>query len=376
MATEATFVVPSCLQEHLGADPIIFFQPSKGHRLSPDARFAVRCNENYADVKACLENERAYVRQAALKAENILMYRCVAKHPVLVMSAFREVDIKVGATRAIESAVARAITIRPPTGARRIDLGEVVTNQDPMHRLTGPLEALNAYAASAEAHHHYRVKDSHMERAGVAHAYLNETELAKAKESVLVEAVRHITASEQSPFQLTLRDKTQSCDALLKIGIQLQTGYGALCTLRTYGTLRVTFPEAVDASTYKWLKERLPSSMAIFTDTPINVWAEGTDNKKSTRSEAVNTAQSEGNVVVRFASDSTPHPSVFEALARHFGGTLLEVCDDKFNTAAMGCLIKFSAEVWSSSVLPTVADAFSISDTVWLATPLRHKTKV
>jgi hypothetical protein len=109
---------------------------------------------------------------------------------------------------------------------------------------------------------------------------------------------------------------------------------------------------------------------------PINVWAEGTDNKKSTRSEAVNTAQSEGNVVVRFASDSTPHPSVFEALARHFGGTLLEVCDDKFNTAAMGCLIKFSAEVWSSSVLPTVADAFSISDTVWLATPLRHKTKV
>jgi hypothetical protein len=116
--------------------------------------------------------------------------------------------------------------------------------------------------------------------------------------------------------------------------------------------------------------------MAIFTDTPINVWAEGTDNKKSNRSEAVNTAQSEGNVVVRFASDSTPHPSVFEALARRFGGTLLEVCDDKFNTAAMGCLIKFPAEVWSSSVLPVVADAFSISDTVWLATPLRHKAKV
>jgi hypothetical protein len=71
----------------------------KRQTLSPEAVYAARCNENYTDVKAALENGRSYVRAAALKAQVITIYRCIAKPPVIILSGFAVNEIKDAATR-------------------------------------------------------------------------------------------------------------------------------------------------------------------------------------------------------------------------------------------------------------------------------------
>jgi hypothetical protein len=225
--------------------------------LTPDAVYAVRCNENYIDVKAALENERSYVRAAALKANIITMYRCIAKHPVMILAGFSANDIKEATTRSIEAAVNRATVLRPATGNRMMDIGGV-NGYDPLFRMTGPDDVIAAFAARALPTQHFHTKKYHVDGCSVAHAYMSAEEVQEARKHVLIEEVGNIVSSRKASQQLTLRDNNLNPASLLRLGLKLQDA-GAGVYMRTYGTLRVTLTETVTAATHTWLKTLLPT---------------------------------------------------------------------------------------------------------------------
>jgi hypothetical protein len=97
----APYVVPPALNEYLHeGTEIVFYQPKLGHVLDPDAIFAVRTNEPFEDFKAAIESERAYVRKALRRAQEIFFHRCVNKHPVIIMRNFAGFE---AGSRAIDS---------------------------------------------------------------------------------------------------------------------------------------------------------------------------------------------------------------------------------------------------------------------------------
>jgi hypothetical protein len=140
------------------------FQPTK-RPLTPTTNYflLVRTNEPFEDFKAAIESERAYVRKALLRAQEIFFHRCVNKHPVIIMRNFAGFDIKETGSRAIDSAVRRCITVRP-RAIKKVDLGDVFATP-PLYRLTGPTEAITTFASFAKPQNHFNVKASHVEGA-------------------------------------------------------------------------------------------------------------------------------------------------------------------------------------------------------------------
>jgi hypothetical protein len=371
------FIVPRTLSQQLPefveGMKIPFYRPVLGHALNADAMYAIRTNDAYHDAKAGMENERSYVRKACFKANEITFYRCVQKHPIFIVRNFAAEDIKEGNKRAIDCAVARCSTVRPQ-GKQAFQIDDAIFAGVSRFRITGPTHALAEIAALAQANHHFCVKESHVKGASVAHAYYDEETARLVGQFALIDKVNSILTSEHASQQVTLRGDIPA-EQLLAIGLTLQQ-WGCATTLRTYGTLRVTFPDVVTGETYKKLKTEFPQ-MSVFTDTPINAWADGRPRlpqQGKSRSSAVSNAHDEGCHVARFCCDTAPHPLMFKAIAAHFNGTLMEILDDKYNTAPMGCLIKFTPRSWTELTANVdITDYFAINGTNWLITPIRSK---
>lgn len=374
------FFVPRTLsQQHpefAEGTKIPFLRPNLGHTLDPDAIYAARANDAYVDFKACVESERSYIRKAIFKAQEITFYRCVQKHPIIILRNFAVEDIKQGNKRAVDCAVERCSTVRPQ-GQKAFQIDDAVFEGVSRYRITGPTEVLQHLAFMAGPHHHFSVKESHIKGASVAHAYYDEAGARTVAEFACIDKVNSILTSENASQQVTLRGTDISCEQLLQVGLTLQK-WGCATTFRTYGTLRVTFPEIVTGDNYKKVKEAFPN-MSVFTDTPINAWADGRPRlPRLTKSHAaVTNAQEEGSHVARFCCDTAPHPVMFKKIAEKFNGTLMEIIDDKYNTAPMGCLIKFSPRSWTELATEVnIADYFTINGANWLITPIRSKQRV
>jgi hypothetical protein len=352
------FVVPPVLQADLTEEKIDFYRPKLGHQLLRGSIFAVRCNDIYEDCKAAFEGERGYVRQALLRAQEITFFRCIAKHPIIIMANFEAFEIKDANKRAIESAVDRTRTVRAITGARPLALNaslNIPTTE--LFRLTGPAEAVAEFAASATAAMHFTARESHVKGAAVGHCYLSPEEAAEVAKTVLIEKVRHIISSCETARQLTLRKADVAADHLLEIGLRLQE-LGALTHLRTYGTLRITMPSAVTKETVDIIKTACPE-YKVFTDTPINVWGSDHPNREAHQvSEAVKMAKANTEVkLAKLGTDTPPHPALFAAVAESLGATLVEVCNTKIVNAPLAAIIAFPVSMDTSSL---AADAFFI----------------
>lgn len=375
-ARQTFFVTPAALAEHIQAPSHIpFYRPTQGHTLTPDACYAVRLNEPYEDFKAAAENERAYVRQAIFKAQELTFYRCVQKHPILIMRNFAPQDIKDGGKRAVDCAVNRCVIVRPK-GKQAFQIDDSAFCDHKRYRITGPTDVLQDIASTAGFENHFHVKASHVQGASVAHAYYTEEEAKLVGEHALITEISTILTSEKANHQVTLRG-TLTCDEVLTIGLTLQK-WDCSTTFRTYGTLRVTFRQEVTGEVYKKIKETFPN-LSVFTDTPINAWADGQPRlpKGTVRSKAVTTAQDDGMQVARFSCDSVPHPNTFKLIAALFNGSVMEILDDKYNSAPMACLMTFSPRSWTelnSSV--DITDLFTVNGANWQITPIRSKKRV
>jgi hypothetical protein len=87
--------VPPALSDHIAESRVPFYKPAAGHNPTADATYAVRANECYRDFPALYEGERAYVRQALLKAQEVIFHPAPGKNPILLIGNFAASPINV-----------------------------------------------------------------------------------------------------------------------------------------------------------------------------------------------------------------------------------------------------------------------------------------
>lgn len=336
------FIVNPTCAAVVGSDKKIpFYRPTSGHELKKEATFAVRCNENYADIAAAFEWERAYVRAALLRCKSIFFYRCSAKNPIIIMKGFEAESISTNGVRAADAAKKRTIVIRPKTEVTQHKLAIEI---NPLYRITGPTAQIEEFIKLPVATGEdvcATVKPHHVAGLSIAHAFLNLSQVAHLKRTVCVELLSNILTSEKQNQQMTIRGETSS---LAKIAMDLQK-LGAFSSLRTHGTLRVTMPKAVDTKLVNEIK--IKYGVKVFTDTPVNVWSAGRPESD------VQNQVPEGKKLVKVAADYMPHPAEFKAVAAHLKGTLHSVRPSKFTDKPMACLVlvdsSFDLSQWEKS---------------------------
>jgi hypothetical protein len=364
------FVVPPTLQPFVNElQSIVFYRPKAGHQLAADATYAVRLNEAYTDVKAALENERAYVRAAALKAGRIVFYPCIGKNPVMVLSGFEEKPIREG-NRAMEAAVGRAVTVRPQKAHR---LETAMTHDTVFVRVCGQQALISKLAKHAASHGRpIDVKQHHVEGAFFANLHVHPEKLtAKITSKMCVTYVQDITSSVNAEYQLTMRRHGATAEETIEIGTHIQV-IGGRTHLRTHGTLRATMPQKVTADVVASLRASYPE-WSIYTDTPTNVWASApahptTAKPKTAPIPDVTAAVQCGHQVFKIQADYTPSPQSFQAIANALQGQLIHVVEAKFTDAPMSCFISLPA----SADVSSLAAPFAIDDWGhWYASPVR-----
>ena len=279
-AQETFFLVPKGFTQHVGENPIPFYRPQLGHTLTCDSRYAVSANEKYKDVKALLENERAYIRRALLHAQEIHIYYVFGKNPVVIMGNFVAEPIKEEG-RAIEAALKRTIEVRPEK-VHRFEIPLESANRPVLYRIVGKAESIAKLANASKPDMHFCSKDHHVPRLAQAHAYLKPEDFNEKYFAVyMFEQVENITTSRYAAHQVTLRKQNATIEELFQIAEKLQL-YKAYVFLRTHGTLRVTLPRVVDAECVLSLRALLNDrSWRIFTDTPLNVWKTDEDHHQN-----------------------------------------------------------------------------------------------
>jgi hypothetical protein len=342
---ETFFVVPKGFASYVGEDPIPFFKPTRGHTLTAAARFAVRSNEKYKDVKALIENERAYVRRAIFHAQQLYVYYVFGKNPIIVIGNF-QTDIIKEEGRAIDAAVKRAIEVRPvKTHRMEIPLGDV--NRPLLYRICGKTQDILHIEKTAKHDMFFTHKEHHVQGITQAHAYIKPSDdLKKLYSKFMFEEVENIITSNKAAFQITARNETATIDEIFKVAEKLQH-FEAKLFLRTHGTLRITLPYEVTTETVLTLQKLFnDKKWRIFTDTPINIWKtpnQTTINHKKTQDPDVAQALKNG-IVVKISADYIAHPSRYEAIASSIGGSLIRFIQSKFEDIPQAALISIPSQ--------------------------------
>lgn len=349
-------------------DEVPFYRPKVGHQLAPSSWFAVRLNERYHDTAAALEGERSHVRNAALRAEHIIMHPCWKKNPVLLLGLFAAEPIESGNDRLLDACKKRAVLLE--TTRHRIDVGPL--DEGTRYRITGPTEAITKYNATAGASMHFSSKPSHIEGATVATAILTAEQAQQAAREVLVEKTDNILRSNNADRQLTLRKSGVDSNVLLHIGLSLQKSHGALVYLRSYGSLRITLPTAITPATITAIRKAY-EGFRVYTDTPLDAW--GPARNQPPRSEAFHEARRAGRVIAAISADYVPLPDRFEKLAKALGGDLLEIGPAKFTEAPMTANVGFDTAAWAEAqkLLANGPLQLGEDDGVWNVVPFKFK---
>jgi hypothetical protein len=377
--------LPATLADAVGIQSAAFYRPKAGHTLGTEDIYAVRCNENYVDIKAVLENERAYVRMALFRATKIFFYRCVGKQPLILMGHFDATAIKDG-SRAIEAAVLRTTEAKSQK-CLRIEVQKPVDPRDKknlsrkLFRVIGSAENVASFVKECQPFHYASAKPHFVPGVMVAHAFLCEEALLDFKtfpslyKTLLFEKVDNIVSSSNSAKQLTLRNPAASIDDVAAVGLRLQE-YGCFATLRSNGTLRITIhgDSPVTADTVKALRGIVGLDWKIFTDTPINVWQRDRESiaagprapaapKKQgpPREPQVEQALAEGDIVVKISADHVVHPLDFVAIANFMNGTVIQHVISKYNDTPLAALIR-APPAQEANIQGLLDEPFSIDE--------------
>jgi hypothetical protein len=382
---DAFYNVPPTLREHVAVDSLPFYRPRRGHELTSTTMYAIRCNENYVDVKAAYEGERAYVRNAILRANGLWFYRAAGRQPIIIATNFEDKPIKSGG-RAMEAAIGRTVFVVPAKRGIRIDI-ELQTADEP-YRIIGTTPAIEEFIRDGPPRFHATVKPHHVEGLSICTAFLQPEDVAPATYGYLMfERLANIVSSNRSDCQLTLRNPEAAGNDAFAIAELLQN-FGATVTLRTHNVLRATLSTDVNVDTVNQLTAILPTGWRIFTDTPLNVWAGSRSQGQNPRPAKQKTTthknhkqqepevvaqQQQGNIVVKIAADYPVHYMTFEAIAASMDASILKICTTKFSDVPLAALLVFPPDA-AESIDSLCQEPFSIDEAgLWYATRVTRR---
>lgn len=351
----------------LKCDQIPFLRgKSFGQPLGPEDAYAIRCNEHYEDGAAAIEGERTHARAAMLKAGSILVFFPNGKRPIIILSKFEQSNIKCATERATDAAKKRIRCMkRSASKTLKVEKG---ANPSQL-RIIGKNADLEEIARKVPVESFWTVRNHHIEGISTAHVYMTDEVAKQVLDSfnVTIERVSNIVSSVHSSKQLTIRKDNTTFEDMTDVIGKLQRGQAissskaASTTYRTHGTLRVTLDVDVTSSIVNELRRAFPG-YSVFSDTPLNAWAPGSNDAKPA---APRKPVQEGTKLINISANYQPHPLTFEAIAKAWGGKVHTIRDNKYTDRAMSALIAVPREKDLSEFL---GQDFAIDDDgLWTA---------
>mgnify|MGYP005848528383 CR=1 FL=1 len=329
----------------LQCDQVAFLRgKALGQPLGPDNAYAIRCNEHYEDGAAAIEGERTHARAAMLKAGSILVFYPHGKRPIIILSKFEQANIKCATERATDAAKKR---IRCMKRSASVKLQVQKRDTPGQLRIIGKNADLEEIARKVPVESFWTVRPHHIDGISTAHVYMSDETAKQVLSSfnVTIERVSNIVSSANSSKQLTIRKDNTTFDNMTDLISKLQRGQAipsskaASTTYRTHGTLRVTLDVDVTSSIVNELRRAFPG-FSVFSDTPLNAWAPGSNDKPAAPRKPVQ----EGTKLVNISANYQPHPSTFEAIATAWGGQVHTIRDNKYTDRAMSALVAVPRE--------------------------------
>jgi hypothetical protein len=376
--SKGPFIVPPTLQLVLGEEfkEVPWLRPSTGAACDKNSTYAVRLNEAYEDIKAALESERWYVRNMAMRANNILFYRCVGKNPVLILGSFEKTPIRTETTRAMDDACSRAAVVKPQK-FNRIEAGSPEGDHQ-FVRICGTTEEIEKFAEHINRDtgaNVTQVKHHHVAGLAYCHLYLKPESIEKINTKLFVYCnMKNIISSHNASRQFTVRCPNATLEQTLEVASQFAILQHEVY-VRTHGTLRVTLNGGeVSQEFVEQVLTAFPG-WKVFTDTPMSVWA-GSQNdptkpkkKQPTKPKIpeVTEALKSKKKVFKIVADHLPMQDSFRRVAKALKGDILHEIDAKWTDAQMGFFIAFDVDVDTS----LLSDPFAIDDSgLWYATQI------
>ena len=336
-----------------------------GQPLGPDNVYAIRCNEQYVDGEAAIEGERTHARAAMLKAGSIHLFFPHGKRPIIILSKFEQSNIKSATERATDAAKKRIRCMKRSASTKL----EVKKRDVPGQlRIIGKNADLEEIARKVPAESFWAVRSHHIDGLSTAHVYLTDEVAKQVLDSfnVTIERVSNIVSSVNSSKQLTIRKDNTTFDNMSDLIGKLQRGQAvpsskaASTTYRTHGTLRVTLDVDVTSAVVNELRRAFPG-YSVFSDTPLNAWAPGSNDKPAAPRKPVQ----DGTKLINISANYQPHPSTFNAIAEAWGGQVHTIRDNKYTDRAMSALVAVPREKDLSEFL---GQDFAIDDDgLWTA---------
>jgi hypothetical protein len=337
------YVPPNLVPEVNGIEKIRFLRPTKEDvaKLGANDIVAARCNETYKGRSALMEGERRYVRQALLRANYILVYKCSGKNPIVIMQGFEAESIINQNGRTIDAAKDRVRFIYPPKFAQAELTAGFETNVH-LFRVIGSkkdIESIWQNNPTSSPIDATGMKEHHIKGLFIAHMWLTSKQLHFVRDRVSVERMDHIVDDIAMTRQITIRTTGQNSD-VYQLARAVQKKFPkSLTSVRTYGTVRVTLAEEATHDVINKVRAALPA-VRIFTDTPLNVWArDSADADRPAAPPRKVKPTPAGKKIVKIAADYLPHPSHFHAVAKHIGGELHNVGNNSYTPVSMTGLV-------------------------------------
>ena len=364
---------PLTLHEFVGAEAITFYRPPMAQMCDdhPTMLFAIRCNENYANFKACILGERPYVRNMIVRAGKLFFYKSAGGQPIVIGTDF-QAPIRNGNQRLIDSALARCLTVKPAK-AHRIEIDPVKLGFYQSTRLVraqGSTAALRSFMDTEGVRG--PVKETFMKNISVLHFFVQSDSAINFSQyfgCLTFEYVTNIIGSEMSARQGTLRFKEKLCppERLLETTELLQN-QGCTVTIKSQTTIRFTANDNITAALLKNLETSYPE-WTCFSDDPIAGYTNST-RTRTTPSQPRH-PRTPQTTIVKICADHIVHDEIFTILAQSLGGGMLKLLVSKYNDVPLAALIRVpTSEVEKLVEAPITVDG----EGLFYITRCRHRS--
>lgn len=337
--------IPKPFNTLIGSKHCFFLRPSKDMKLEENATYAVRANEKYLGVKAMIAGERAYVRQALLQTNKLLVHAQPGKHPLLILHGFRQPG-----TETPQAALKRLCdsytSFSPEMEVPEADSFKV---QYSLNHTLIRIVCLSTEVSKLPTD--ARVRDGHV--LGTKIATLKADEATQAR---LVEAgfsflhYSDILSDDNIEKKFTLKfKKTVSPATAINAANKIMKNVpGCRAIFKTFSTLRVTCVSSLKPQVLRQVRaivdSNLDSTYAI-PDEPMTAWKsnpEPINQAQDDPPEPLNEAPLKPGSLHRIARcNYLPQPEEFEHVAKALGATIAGYGQSLYTDAVMSCLLLF-----------------------------------
>ena len=320
--------VPSCAREFCGAEKVPFYTleyvqnplhaVQMGHKV-----WCTRLLEPFADFKAGYNNDRAYVRQNALKSQSSCFARVAGKCPLFFFKDLGEKIVQGDWKKRCQSVSSCAL------------FDDFEDEETIFMKITGPQLEVN----SAEQAGHLQIEKTFSNSKGsvfkTVNAIVKKSHLRAIQKDLVTFPLEDLLTSKSEKAMATIKLR-ESCTDEDRFNLAWKFQNAEISTCIRGKPLRIKWKKTIDANEVKLIREFDPLVALVIPDVKVN---EGSDEDVMA---PVGMELDTSKIVYQLKSVSLRAPAKFAECVAKLG---------------LGCLLSRSTFLWSNVTFPKEQEA-------------------